>query len=397
MFFFPIRTDRVQRRTPWINYSLIAANVLLFLLTRHQVHQLAVARGPLTPDMLIEQFPILRYYLQPQLPAWWQYITYQFLHQDLLHLIGNMVFLYVFGNGVEDRLGKVGYLLFYLAGGVFAGIGHVIGSDAPVLGASGSVSAVTGAYLALFPLTYVTIIYFFFIIGAFEVSSLYLILLRVAWDLVMHLGMAGGVAYAAHLAGYLFGFLVGMGLLAARLLPREPYDLLALIEHRRRRAQFKAATRKGYRPWEFNKPGDPSHGTDQPPVSEQQKKVMDLRARVADAMSAHQYADALAHYRELLKADPDQVLGQQLQLDVATQLMAERAYTDAAVAYERFLQTYTGYSQHEQVQLMLALIYARYLHQNDRARQLVEAALPRLHDHEHRQLAEQVMAELSPC
>src|SRR5690606_12485309 len=135
-------------------------------------------------------------------------------------------FLWVFGNAVEDRLGRVGYLCFYLAGGVIAGLGHALMEPSPVLGASGAVAAVTGAYLVLFPLTNVTIVYFFFIIGAFEVSSMVLIFFRVVTDLVFHFLGIGDVAYMAHLAGYGFGFVIALGLLLGRMLPREPYDLL---------------------------------------------------------------------------------------------------------------------------------------------------------------------------
>jgi len=74
----------------------------------------------------------------------WQFITYQFMHGDWMHLVGNMLFLWVFGNAVEDRFGHVGYAAFYLIGGIAAGVGHVLDTNAPVIGASGSVAAVTG-------------------------------------------------------------------------------------------------------------------------------------------------------------------------------------------------------------------------------------------------------------
>ena len=88
--FFPIRTDRKLVHTPWVNYGLIAANVLIFMSTRSHANDLAPLAFPLDPP-------------QAQLH---QFITYQFLHADLWHLLGNMLFLYVFGNSVEDRLGN---------------------------------------------------------------------------------------------------------------------------------------------------------------------------------------------------------------------------------------------------------------------------------------------------
>jgi membrane associated rhomboid family serine protease len=381
--FFPIRTDRVQRHTPWLNYALIAANVVVFLITRDQLNTLQVRQ----------------WFLSPQQPQWWQFLSYQFLHANFMHLGGNMLFLYVFGNSIEDRLGKLGYLFFYLAGGVFAGIGHVLGSAAPVLGASGSVSAVTGAYLALFPMTYVTIVYFFIFVGAFEVASMWLILLRVAQDFVFHVGNLGGnVAYGAHLAGYLYGFVVGMALLGVRLLPREPYDLLSMLEHRRRRSQFRRAADKGYRPWEFHKPGDPppAAGDGPKPLTPEEQRITDLRSRISAAVRDHDLPTAVDLYAQLLKIDPKQVLGQQQQLDLANQLMSAQQYAEAAAAYERFLNTYTSYSQREQVQLILALIYVRYLERRQRARELLDAALPRLHEGEQKSLAQEIMDELGP-
>ena len=190
--FFPVGTSRELRRTPWVNYTLIAINVLVFLFTERSLKALFEAQRSIEAARLnsrpwLEDFvrtmqdPLGQLFLYPDRAELYQYFTYQFLHQDLWHLIGNMVFLFVFGNAVEDRLGRIGYLLFYLAGGVLAGIGHVLTSGAPVLGASGAVAAVTGIFLALFPLSVTTLGYWLvFIIGSFQVLSLWVILFRVA-------------------------------------------------------------------------------------------------------------------------------------------------------------------------------------------------------------------------
>ncbi|MEE9211062.1 MAG: rhomboid family intramembrane serine protease, partial [Phycisphaeraceae bacterium] len=204
--FFPIRTDRRLAHTPWVNYTLIAVNVLVFIL------QIALS-SPGRPQWFGHGL------LDPEAPSLHQFITYQFLHGSWEHLLGNMLFLYVFGNSVEDRLGKIGYLGFYLAGGVIAGFGHALLETTPVLGASGAICAVTGAYLALFPLSGVTIFYWFvFYVGTFEVSGIVLICFQIAQDLLFQLAGRGGVAYMAHLAGYAYGLLIGMGLLWCRLL-----------------------------------------------------------------------------------------------------------------------------------------------------------------------------------
>ena len=95
------------------------------------------------------------FFLDPRMPQLYQFVSYAFLHGGWMHLIGNMLFLYIFGNNVNDKLGNVGYFLLYLGGAIFSGLGHALFSNSPVLGASGAVAAVTGAYMVLFPKTYV--------------------------------------------------------------------------------------------------------------------------------------------------------------------------------------------------------------------------------------------------
>jgi membrane associated rhomboid family serine protease len=135
----PIRTNIDPRRTPYTNYGLIIINIVIFLITHN------FSEGTLYSWAE-------RFMLTPAYPFLWQFITYAFLHGGIGHIFGNMYFLYMFGNNVNDRLGHLGYLLFYLAGAVFSAIGHILaaslygtGIATPVLGASGAIAAVTGA------------------------------------------------------------------------------------------------------------------------------------------------------------------------------------------------------------------------------------------------------------
>ena len=409
--FFPIRTDRRLTRIPWVNYGLIALNVIIFLFTFSDIDLANQILGELyrltaqgvpqsDPRILalnarLEQIGVLDYFLEPRPPQLHQYISYQFLHAGWMHLIGNMVFLYVFGSSVEDRLGHIGYGFFYLAGGVLAGLAHALLESSPVLGASGAVAGVTGAFLALFPMSNITVVYFFFIIGAVELPGMIVIGLQIAMNVFFQLtGGGGNTAYLAHLAGYAHGLTIGMSLLLAGVLPREPYDMLALWAQRRRRGQFRKMARQGYAPWDHNKPPEPSARQEAPPLDAEQQKMMQQRAAVLSAINQHDMPNAAKRYRALLEAHADQVLGQQAQLDVANQLTAEGEYQAAAQAYELFLKHYPTYSQHEQVQLILALVYARYLGRRDRARELLQAASPRLSGSDQA-LAQQVRNELA--
>ena len=386
----PLRSDRRLRHTPWVNVGLIVANVVVFIL---QNASLAHAGAP---DVGLSQVPWWEpYLLQPQSLAWYQYLTYQFLHADTMHLCFNMVFLYVFGNSVEDRIGHIGHLFFYLAGGVLAAVGHVAlqADPSPMLGASGSVSAVTGAYLALFPLSNITILYFFFIIGVFEIPSLYLILFCFAQDLFFQFVGGGQVAYLAHISGSVYGFALGMALLATRILPREPYDFLALVHRWNRRRQFRALTSGGYQPW-AGEVGGKVLADKSSALSPEQEQVLKQRARVMQALADNQPDGALREYQGLLELADDQVLPRDNQLDLANYAMSDGQYRAAAHAYEGFLRTYPRDSFKEEIHLILGLIYGRYLNQRDQAAPHLQIAAEKHDDRARRDIARQMLEEL---
>jgi membrane associated rhomboid family serine protease len=158
--------------------------------------------------------------LEPHKNIYLAVLYSMFLHGGLLHLGGNMLFLWVFGNNIEDRMGHFGYLLFYLAGGLAAMVAHVAlqpYSTVPVVGASGAIAAVMGAYLVLFPNVRILSIVPVFLFGL-------LAEIRAKWLLGFWLvsqffiSPSSGVAWAAHVGGFLFGAIVAL-LLRDRLLP----------------------------------------------------------------------------------------------------------------------------------------------------------------------------------
>ncbi|MEM6750601.1 MAG: rhomboid family intramembrane serine protease [Planctomycetota bacterium] len=394
---FPLKSDRRLRSTPVVNTALVAANVLVFVLTWKQVAGFSHFSQTTPLNSLRQHFPVVNYYLWPDrtIMSLWQFFTYQFLHADLWHLLGNIAFLWVFGNSVEDRLGKVGYLLFYLGGGVLAGLAHVGTSAAPVLGASGAVSGVTGAYLALFPRSTITLGYFFIVLfGTFEVSGLLLIAFYIGKDILFQFSGAGGVAYVAHLGGYAFGLVIGLTLLRTRLLEREPYDLLALLEQRRRRKQFRSMTRGGRSPWVGDLGTTAADGIAEAP-SPEEADLMAQRAEVSRLLTEHQPEEAARKYVALLADHPDQALPQDQQLEIANALMATGAYDHAAAAYALLLRQYPAYPQRHQVQLILGLIFGRYLREPAQSRALLSEAEPKLAG-EDLALARQVLSELPP-
>ena len=373
----PIRTDSPLRSTPWANLALIFLNIAVFMVQR-RFPQLTMGLA-----------------LHPRDPYLVDYFTYAFGHASLAHLLGNMLFLYIFGNNVNDKVGNVGYVGFYLAGAVFAGVGHTLAEASPVVGASGAVAAVTGAYLALFPRSSVTLIYVLFFVGTLEVPSLWFVALFFLKDFVMAVAhLPSDTAHVAHLSGAAFGFGVSLALLAAHLLPRDQFDLLALIQRWNRRRQYRDMVSKGYDPFRYVPQSHQRPGAVALLPDEHLLRIQDLRAEINEALAHHNHPHAALKYLELKKVDSDQVLSRQAQLDVANQLASQQRYQDAAQAYEEFLTHYRNFEQLEQVELMLGLIYARYLKDHDRGKEILLRALARLHGEREISMARAELARI---
>ena len=394
----PLRTDRPLRSTPVVNYALITINVIIFALTSADIVQASKLMAQVQNwDIVINKYPVVGFYLHPESPKLYQFVSSAFLHADMWHLLGNMLFLYVFGNSLEDRLGKFGYLFFYLGGAILSGLGHVALESAPILGASGAVTSVTGAYLALFPMSKVTVLFFMFIIGFIEISSMWLIIFFFIQDAIQYSARAGGVAYLAHMTGTVYGFLLGMSLLWLRLLSREPYDMLSLWAHRRRRQTFRSMTAQGYRPWAHggqDKPRRFEEEEERKPLTAAEQRVMDKRAQVTRALGSHNLDRAGELYAELLDLDAGQVFSLQHQTDLANHFAKAGRHEMAARAYELLLDSYRTFPNREQVQLMLAVLYVRYLRRKDRAKQLLIEAQPRLVDSGEKELAGSLMQQI---
>jgi membrane associated rhomboid family serine protease len=145
-----------------------------------------------------------------------------FLHGGLLHIGGNMLFLWVFGNNIEDKMGSARYAIFYLVSGVVATLAHVAAqpdSTVPLIGASGAIAGVMGAYLVLFPRVRIRTVFIFFLILIRDVPAMWLLL---AWFVLQFFtGNSSGVAWVAHVGGFAFGALVAL-IFRSRLQPGPP-------------------------------------------------------------------------------------------------------------------------------------------------------------------------------
>ena len=368
----PIRTSIRPRRTPYTNYVLIAVNALIFLLEYHQ----NPTTGKLEFQPWVQQFMLTA--ARPQL---WQFVSYAFLHGGLMHIIGNMFFLYLFGNNVNDKLGHIGYLCFYLAGAVFSGIGHTLVSGADVLGASGAVAAVTGAYLVLFPQTLITVLYWFFFIGTIEVPALYFIVFKMIIIDNVIIRYTPYVAYDAHLAGYAFGVAAIIAMLAAGLISTSSFDLWAMIKQWNRRRQYRDAVSSGYEPFAGRAETRRIKVKEVKNHAEQQdEKSQELRSEISKRILERNLSAAAALYLELMRHDSEQILPRQNLLDIANQLAGDSKHAESARAYEQFLTHYSTYEYAEQVELMLGILYSRYLNQPELAIKHLQAACDKLTD-----------------
>ena len=234
----PIGDDNRDRRlTPWVTYVFLGVNILVFLVLQQTgrnwqftysysaVPQEILSGTDLVTESRVYADPITgTQYLVPGLGrtpmVYFTLITSLFMHGGWAHLLGNMLYLFIFGDNIEDRLGHGRFVVFYLLSGVAATFAHIwfvsatsVDLTTPLLGASGAISAVLGAYLVLFPKNRVRVILLRILM---RVPAWVAILVWFAFQLVSGAGLlgagsqAGGVAYAAHIGGFVFGALAGL-------------------------------------------------------------------------------------------------------------------------------------------------------------------------------------------
>ena len=228
----PLRDDNPTRTTPVIMYVIVVLNVILFFYN-----------GPLRPDgsnRLAEFVLVPRQltggagYGPGGISPWLTILTSMFLHANFMHLAGNMLFLWVFGNNIEDVLGHFRFLAFYLLAGLAAAllqVGINVNSTTGMVGASGAIAGVLGGYIVLYPRARVTTLVFLFIFVQFValpasvVLGLWFVMQIINSALLSGSNVQGGVAYWAHIGGFVAGVAMVYIFGGKRLLSgRVPYD-----------------------------------------------------------------------------------------------------------------------------------------------------------------------------
>jgi len=224
----PIRDDQPSFSTPFINYFLIVANVLVFLwelsvgLNTRAFHAFALEFG-VVPRHTIAVLTGHSY--DPAATAILPLFTSMFLHASPLHVAGNMLFLWIFGDNVEDYLGHFAYLVFYLLSGLAAAVTHILlntSSRLPIIGASGAIAGVMGAYFILYPrarvLTWFPPIFLFHVPAWLMLGYWFFInFISGTATSVAEVQSTGGVAFWAHVGGFVAGMLM------VKVFPERPH------------------------------------------------------------------------------------------------------------------------------------------------------------------------------
>lgn len=224
---FPLGDDNSQvTKIPYVNYAFIAANILVFLLLQNANYN-AVFDGAfslvpreITTGVDVQGVQIIRdsagrklgeILLEPNpISVYFTFLSSMFMHGGFMHIFGNMLFLWIFGDNIEDRIGHIRYAIFYLICGFLAAMAQVLmdtNSLIPMLGASGAISGVLGGYILLFPRNQVRVIMLNSVlttVPAFVAVGLWIVFQIVQGYLAGASG--GGVAYAAHIGGFIGGF-----------------------------------------------------------------------------------------------------------------------------------------------------------------------------------------------
>ena len=211
----PLKDNIPSSRIPLITIGLIIINVLVYL-NQLTLPPRAAVRFVYLYGLIPVEISGGELLVQHPVPLYGTILTSMFVHGGLAHLIGNMLYLWIFGDNVEDRLGRFRFLLFYLLSGVGAAATQILSdpnSKIPMIGASGAISGVLGAYLLLYPhARVVTLVFFGWFVRLIEIRALFVlgfwILVQLASGLLTWGAQVGGVAWFAHIGGFVAGLVM---------------------------------------------------------------------------------------------------------------------------------------------------------------------------------------------
>ncbi|MBI3830311.1 MAG: rhomboid family intramembrane serine protease [Planctomycetes bacterium] len=313
----------------WASKLLIAVNVAVWFVTGFAVDLPREGLGGIPQDVA------LQWGFVPASPSLATAFTAMFLHADLMHLAGNMWFLYLFSDNVELRMGGGKFLVCYLLAGLGGTMGHALffpDSAIPSIGASGAIYGVMGMYFFLFPYNRVRFLYFFFFIGTFYTSALFAIGYFFITEAVIgyftaHAGIGTGVGHLAHAGGFVVGFILVQGLTAWGFVRDDGWTLFAWLKGKRRPAAA---------------PDDHHDGAPAGPGSAYVRPEPAKAEVVAALVNAERMEEARRLWRREAFSDHALVLPPREQLELALYLDKSGDGGSARDAYERIIKHYSG-------------------------------------------------------
>ncbi len=382
----PVGDENPTSRRPVVNLSLIALNGLVFL-------WLNVVRGEGFFDPTLEDSRL--WGLLPGDPSPSRFLTSLFVHAGPMHLIGNMWFLHIFGDNVEDKLGRVKYVLLYVAWGLAASAAFLLfarpGSGAspealqawmerPLVGASGSISGVMGAYLVLFPRARIRMIVWILFIIPFTLPAVLVIGLYFLQDLFLGVYMGtrpegGSIAYAAHTGGMVAGVLAGLVLKPWLRAPGAPD------------------------PWDrdtgFAPGADAGEAGDREPYEVPRTiPLPDLRDQLVGAVLDGRMDLALELHRRWMERPRGEALPPVVEMELAHEIFRRGRVEEAADAYLRYLADHPRGDDAAEAKFRLGLIHVRALGDRAKAREWLRQAADEHPDPETAAFARRELAKL---
>ena len=224
----PIKDDNPTEGFPLVTVSIIVLNVIVFLIQ--------IMNGPAAAEVFIYRTAAIPYEIThlidiaPFGPLWppFTLVSSVFVHADFLHLGGNMLFLWIFGDNIEERLGRVRFIVFYLFAGLVASFTQILAdpnSTIPMIGASGAVAGILGVYFLLFPKAHViTLVWIAFFVKKVRIPAVIFLGLWFALQVLSSLGGGDGIAWYAHIGGFMAGIAVvfTFGRLRAEAISKRP-------------------------------------------------------------------------------------------------------------------------------------------------------------------------------
>jgi membrane associated rhomboid family serine protease len=369
MFLLPLRAEVEFERAPVANYALIFVNVLVFVVVQQA--------GSSVPDLgMLHSDSNFRI---------WQFITSQFLHGSWMHLLFNMLFLWIFGNTINAYFGNSKYLVAYLSMGIIAGMAHVTTSPVPVLGASGSIMGVAGLFAFFYPTATIRcLIWVAFFIRLIDARAFWVVVYFIFWDvLYIVLGANTGTAHWAHFGGFLAGIGGGILIYQTGIVERTHYDCVAWFTGGRNRREREALS--GLYPTLEDRNARPYPNTpfpNLPDVPNPAREIAPSASRseptAADALHAAiqgGHPDVGREFLRLLEENPKVVFPEATEAALFDRLVRTVALDLAVREAERYLGAYPTGSDAARIAIEAATIHIDRLRTPDAARPFLEHAV----------------------